>query len=134
MAWIDRGPPPKITPEIRDIILEGISKNLPYKMAAWLAKIHERTLFRWLEKGANEIEDGLITDYTELCQSIKALEAKKAAEHLDSVQDQSERWQARAWILERRWREFFTEKSTEIEFREELDKLKESVSGEKKDG
>lgn len=132
MAWIDRGPPPKITPAVRKLILEAIEQNLPYEVAAWFAKIHERTLYKWLEKGQKDADDGLITEHTELRHAIKELEAKKIASHLGSVEDQTERWQARSWILERRWRQFFTDKAAELEVRERLDKLEEEK--ESKDG
>lgn len=133
MAYIDTGRPPIISPEHRALILDAISKNLPYKFAAWFAKIHERTLYRWLEQGLKDIEDGVITEYSELRQSIKELEARKVTAHLESLEDQSERWQARAWLLERRWREDFTDKASEIEFRERIEEL-EKNKGEHKDG
>lgn len=134
MAWIDRGPPPRITQDKIDLILEAIGKNLPYAIAADFAKVHERTLFRWMKKGWDDLEDGLITDYSQLCQSIKEIEAQKISSHLGSVENQTERWQARAWILERRWREHFTGEAAEIEFRKRLDELKQSKLGSDNNG
>jgi hypothetical protein len=133
MAWIDTGPPSKINPDVSKIIIDAIKKNAPYQVAAWMAKIHERTLYRWLVQGEKDLADGLITEYTELRHAIKAAEGEKITSHLQTVEDQTERWQARAWLLERRWREFFTDKAAEIDVYERL-KVLEEKKGESQNG
>jgi hypothetical protein len=103
-------------------------------MAAWHARISESTLYGWLRHGLEDIENGIDSEFSKFLQDIKEAESHKIVGHMDALEEQSERWQSRAWILERRWRNQFTDKAAEIEFRERLEKLEESRKGEADNG
>lgn len=104
----NRGRPSKICPEARQKILDAIGRNCPYQQAAHLGKIHESTLYRWLNQGEKDQKDGIITEYSLFREDLNEIEAKKVQDHLDVLNSCGpEKWQARAWVLERRWRSQF---------------------------
>ena len=118
----------KIEPEKRAIILEGIKKNLPYEFCAHRARICEKTLYNWINRGEEDNKQNIDSEYSRFLQDIKQAEQDKISSHLDSVEAQTERWQARSWILERRWRKHFSVDSGEIsELKNELKELKELI-------
>jgi hypothetical protein len=123
---------PKITPEKQAIIVEGVLSNLPYKFCAWDAGITERTIYNWLERGEREADDGLITDFTEFFHAIKKAEAKKVKEHFNLIDECAERWQARAWALERRWKKDFSAQSYDADKDKTINSLLEIYQAEHK--
>jgi len=101
------GRPHKITPEIRKIILDSINSALPYEAAAWRAGICEKTLYNWLNKAKADKEAGIESEHLSLLQDIKAIEGNRMQALAESVMGGVDRWQSCAWMLERRWRQFY---------------------------
>ena len=101
------GRPSKFTPERRAEIISAISRRAPYQMAAEANGITERCLYYWLEQGANDLDDSIDSEYAEFFQAIKRAEMQKVMEHTDMIAAKPERWQADAWLLERRWPKHF---------------------------
>lgn len=117
------GRPSKFTPERRADIITAISRRAPYQLAAEANGISERTLFYWMETGANHLDEGIDSDYAEFLQSIKRAEMQKVMEHTDMIAAKPERWQADAWLLERRWHKFFGSSALLNEVNERLSRL-----------
>ena len=101
------GRPSKFTPERRAEIISAISRRAPYQMAAEANGITERCLYYWLDQGANDLDDSIDSEYAEFFQAIKRAEMQKVMEHTDMIAAKPERWQADAWLLERRWPKHF---------------------------
>jgi hypothetical protein len=101
------GRPSKISPKIKAKILDAIEGNLPYDMAAWSARICEKTLYTWINKGKADREAGIESEYLDLLQGIKEVEANKVRKLEANIEMGIERWQSQAWLLERRWRQYF---------------------------
>ena len=101
------GRPHKITPEIREIILESINSALPYEAATWRAGICEKTLYNWLNKAKADKEAGIESEHLSLLQDIKRIEGARMQALAQSVMMGVDRWQSCAWMLERRWRQFY---------------------------
>ena len=108
------GQPSKICQKTREQIYSAIKKNLPYAMAAWYARITERTIYNWMAWGKEDAESEKDTEFRTFFHDIKQIEATKIIEHLDAVEEQTERWQARMTILARRWREVFGEDASQL--------------------
>lgn len=119
----DVGRPSKFTPERRADIIAAISRRAPYQLAAEANGISERTLFNWMEAGSNDLEQGIDSDYAEFLQAIKRAEMQKVMEHTDMIAAKPERWQADAWLLERRWHKFFGNSALLGELNQRLSKL-----------
>jgi hypothetical protein len=117
------GRPSKFTFERRESILISISKRLPYKLAAYSNGVTERILYIWLNQGIDDIESGIESDFSQFFHDLKEIECNRVVEHLGNIAERPERWQADAWLLERRWREFFSADSFEQEVRDRLEKL-----------
>jgi len=117
------GRPSKFTPERRAAIIDAISHRIPYELAAEANGIAERTLHHWLDVGYQHQLDGLDTDYTEFLQSIKRAEMTKIREHGDIIAARPERWQADAWILERRWPKHYGNNTLLKELNEKMNKM-----------
>lgn len=103
----DVGRPSKFTAERRAEIISAISRRAPYQMAAEANGITERCLYYWLDLGGSDSDAGIDSDYAEFFQAIKRAEMQKVMEHTDMIAAKPERWQADAWLLERRWPKHF---------------------------
>ena len=92
--------PTKFTEPVKRKLLEGIGIGLTYELAARYAGIHEATLYHYLAKG-REGEPGFL----EFFEEFKKAEARCAAGSLGVIIQaaQDGRWQAAAWMLERRF-------------------------------
>lgn len=117
------GRPDKFTPETRANILDSIAHHIPYELAAEANGISERTLYYWLSRGEEDEEAGILSEYAIFLQELKNTEQKKIREHLDCIDSKPERWQANAWILERRWWKYFSSNTAVIQFNKKLEKL-----------
>jgi hypothetical protein len=114
------GPPYTITDEIVEKLLDGIRANLPYDITAWSAGISEKTFFNWRKQGQLDLDEGLCTEFAQLLLRVKEAEALKIALHIQACEMQTERWQARMTILERRWREYFSADAAQIKEYKEM--------------
>lgn len=117
------GRPSKFTPERCAAIVDAISHRIPYELAAEANGISERTLFYWIELGYQHQIEGLDTEYTAFLQSIKKAEMTKIREHSDIIAARPERWQADAWILERRWPKHYGNNILLKELNEKMNKM-----------
>lgn len=123
------GRPSKFTPERRTAIIDAISHRIPYEMAAEANGISGSTLYEWLKTGKDQIDQGIESDYTMFSESLKRAEMQKVREHTDMIAAKPERWQADAWLLERRWHKHFGANAALNELNAKLDKL---LDGDKK--
>jgi hypothetical protein len=99
----DMGRPLKFTPEIRTAIIQDISDAIPYQLAAESNGISEGTLYDWLKHGLKDLNEGIESEYANFSKAIKKVEKERIKRHSDKVSDNVDRWQADAWMLERRW-------------------------------
>jgi transposase len=97
----------KFTPERRERIIKDISRRIPYELAAEANGICEATLYDWLNTGKAHQLEGLESEFTKFSESIKRAELERVLEHTDMIAAKPERWQADAWMLERRWPKYF---------------------------
>ena len=89
----------KMTPEVKQRLIEGIRLGLSNKLAAQYAGISERTFYYWLEQARDGDNEKL-----QLLQDIKRAEAQSAAHALATIKKAAQEgtWTAAAWMLERR--------------------------------
>ncbi len=125
------GRPSKFTPERCASIVDAISKRAPYEYAAEGNGICESTLYAWLDIGKKHKSNGITSDYTVFLESIKRAELSKIIEHNDKIASNVDRWQADAWILERRWHKHYSPNAQLGELNSKLDKLMENERHEK---
>lgn len=95
------------TSDRREAIIDAIRHRIPYELAAEANGIDEQTLYDWLKKGRRDKAEKIDSDYVLFSEAIKKAEMTKVREHLDMIAAKPERWQADAWILERRWHQHF---------------------------
>ncbi len=124
------GRPSKFTPERRADIISAISRRAPYQLAAEANGISERTLYCWLEEGVKDVEANIESEYAEFLQAIKRAEMQKVMEHTDMIAAKPERWQADAWLLERRWPAHFGNNVLLKELNERVSKMQGASHGQ----
>ena len=117
------GRPTKFTSERCADIISAISRRAPYQLAAEANGISERTLFYWLEEGVRDLEANIDSEYAAFLQAIKRAEMQKVMEHTDMIAAKPERWQADAWLLERRWPKHFGANAQVNELNERLSRI-----------
>ena len=125
------GRPSKFTPERRASIIDAISHRIPYEMAAEANGISLETLYEWLRIGKQHRDEGIESDYTIFSESLKRSEMTKVRQHMDVISDRPERWQADAWILERRWHKHYGANAALNELNEKMDQLLDGEKNEK---
>lgn len=132
------GRPSKFTPERRSAIIDAISHRIPYEIAAEANGISLETLYEWLRIGKRHRDDAIESDYSIFSESLKRAEMQRIREHTDMISAKPERWQADAWLLERRWHKHFSPNAALGELNDKLDKLlegeKNEISRKKEDG
>lgn len=101
------GRPSKFTPERRAAIISDIARRVPYEIAAEANGICEETFYAWLRIGKSHRQQGIDSDYSIFSEAIKAAERSRIIEHADNISEHVEKWQADAWMLERRWYKHF---------------------------
>jgi transposase len=101
--------PTLLTPEVQATIVEAIRKGHYRETAAHLAGITRRTINNWEQRG----ETGE-APYDEFFRAIKKAEAEAEDALLDDIRTAqpgipgeggrgADLWQAKAWVMERRW-------------------------------
>ena len=121
----DVGRPSKFTPERRSAIVDAIAHRIPYEFAAEANGICEDTLYDWINTGKAHRKQGIDSDYTRFSEDIKRAEMTRIREHTDIIAARPERWQADAWLLERRWHKHFGPNAQLNALNYKLDKLTE---------
>lgn len=101
------GRPTSLTPEVQAIIIEALRRGNYRDTAAKLAGVTRQTLWNWEQRGeAGE------APYAVFFDAIQTAEAEAEDELLSEVRGASpastgvhgaDVWQARAWVMERRW-------------------------------
>jgi hypothetical protein len=101
--------PTKLTPTVRDRIVQAVKAGNYMEAAARAAGISASTLYRWLERGENETA-GIYHDF---CDAVRRAEAEAEVHAVATVRRaMSEDWRAAVAYLERRhptrWRRHTT--------------------------
>ena len=117
------GRPSKFTPERRAAIIDAISHRIPYELAAEGNGICEDTLYEWLKIGRQDMKEGIDSEYANFSEAIKRAEMTKVRQHSDIIAERPERWQADAWLLERRWHKHYGANAQLNELNKRLDRL-----------
>jgi hypothetical protein len=126
------GRPSKFTPMRCASIIDAVSHRIPYEMAAEANGISASTFYEWLKLGKEHRDEGIESDYSVFSESIKRSEMTRMREHCDMIAAKPERWQADAWILERRWYKYFSPNAYLIELNKKLDMLNNGESNHEK--
>lgn len=124
----DVGRPTKFTPERCSAIVDAIAHRIPYEYAAEANGICEDTLYEWLRIARVHRKEGTDSDYTKFSEAIKRAEMQRMREHTDIIAARPERWQADAWLLERRWHKHFGPNAQLNELNHRLAKLQDGDS------
>lgn len=97
------GRPPKLTPEVRDKIIEAVTAGNYVKHAVAYAGVSESAFFRWMEWA----EAGR-SPYKEFRESVEAAKAEAVVRNVTIIQRAARTdWRAAGWYLERTQREEF---------------------------
>jgi hypothetical protein len=110
-------------------VIECIRNHVPYQIAANANGIGRRTIFYWIERGLEDLENGIESYYSNFAKAIKEIEQKNIAYHVEQICEKVNRWQAHAWILERKWPDHFGMNLQLIEINRRLQTLEETKNG-----
>jgi hypothetical protein len=104
------GRPTLLTPEVQADICHRITRGVPAKSAARAVGISRRTFNDWLARGRDGDER-----YVDFYDAVERARAEFVSVHVDVVSQagQDGNWQASAWLLERRSRDFQRKERTE---------------------
>lgn len=117
------GRPPKLTDGRIKAIVKALKNCQSQKSAAQAAGVSEKTFYNYIQK-ANEVREARELDpdavvgpyddrYIKLLEAIEKAESEIEANLIAAIKDagMDGKWQALAWILERRWPEKWSQKS-----------------------
>ena len=96
------GRPTKLTPDVREKIVNSVKLGQSYERAALMAGVSESSIYKWKVR-ANDGESG--HEYAEFLQALKKAEIEGEALRLAQINTAAKdgTWQAAAWWLERRF-------------------------------
>lgn len=97
------GRPSKLNDKVKEKFFAAISNGHTYESSCALAGISERAFYQWKVKGTDPTEKRN-SEYVQFMQELQEKEALAKIKLLSDIQ-KSDSWQAKAWILERRWPE-----------------------------
>jgi len=92
------GRPTSLTPEVQRAICASLRAGNYRETAAQAGGVDARSLRRWVERGEEGEEP-----FAEFLSAVQKAEAVAERRLLRSIRKGVDGWQARAWILERRW-------------------------------
>lgn len=100
------GRPTKLTEETKATLLQGIQAGLPYELSCNAAGVSYRAFRNWVLKG----EKAQSGEYFQLVQDLKIAEGQGATRLIGLIQRSANegQWQAGAWILERRYPQYYS--------------------------
>lgn len=126
------GRPTKLTPELQKQYCELIALGVPRTHAARAVGIGVSTLMRWLADGEKQTRGR----YKEFREAVESAEGACVAVYLDVIKsaamgigqkDGIPQWAAAAWVLERRFAQWFGRKSEiKIDAPKEVDAMTEA--------
>ena len=102
------GRPTKLTPEVRDLIVDGINAGLTFGLTCARAGVSPATFYRWLEKGETA-KSGV---FREFCDTVSRAKADSAMRLVSQITLQAPTdWRAAAFLLERRFPDDYGKRS-----------------------
>lgn len=104
-----------ISPEKRKIIMDCVELGMPYVYAGHAARISEKCLYNWINRGQADIEAGRETEFSIFVQDLEQTLSKRLGKHLHRINKGVKAWHSSAWMLERRWRKHFGQDAAVIE-------------------
>lgn len=110
----EKGRPTKFTKENIDIILDGLKSNLTQRLSAHLAGIHEDTYYDWMNKGLNDLKQGIESDFSRFSETILKARAKKAKKLTEAYENEDRYWLAKDALLRKLYREDYGEEGEEV--------------------
>lgn len=117
------GRPSKFTPERCNAILSMVEAYVPYEIAAPANGIAPGTLYMWLKKGMDHLEQETDSEFAKFVESIKKAEAIRIMDNAQTIHDRADGWQARSWLLERKHWKYFSNNAPLVELNKRLDEL-----------
>jgi hypothetical protein len=109
--------------ETVDGILEDIKKGVPYQIAAEKHGVHEATFRWWRNKGKASIDAGIEDDYSKLLRSLRKIESNRISLNLNSIRKSKKGHKGKEWELQRSFWRYFSDKASELELNERVEKL-----------
>ncbi len=125
------GRPSKFTPERCKSIIDDIYHHVPYEMAAEANGITLSTLYEWFKIGREHNAQCIDSEYSIFSEALKRAEASRVVMHTSKIADNVDKWQADAWLLERRWHKHFSANAGINELNQKLDTLMDGDKREK---
>ena len=92
--------PTKLTPEVQELIVDGINAGLTFRLTCARAGVNPSTFYRWLDQG----EAAKTGRYREFCEAVERAKADSALRLVSQITLQAPTdWRAAAFMLERRF-------------------------------
>ncbi|MEN9450052.1 MAG: hypothetical protein RJA83_666 [Pseudomonadota bacterium] len=114
--------------EIFSGLLEDAKKMIPLSFSANARGISSSTLYRWLERGLKESDEGRKTELSKFAMQLRKIDCENIEILISEVRSGCKVWQSKAWLLERRYPTEFTLYSGEFNrLREEINDLKAMI-------
>ena len=102
------GRPTKLTPDVQELIVDGINAGLTYGMTCARAGVTYATFYNWLEKG-EVAKNGILMEFFDAVSRAKADSALRLVSQI-MLQAPAD-WRAAAFLLERRFPDDYGKRS-----------------------
>jgi hypothetical protein len=127
MTTTKGGRPIKLSSGVATAILDAISCHIPYRIAAESNGIAERTLFYWIKRGCQDMDQGVNSAFSEFLQSLRKIESDKIMSYLSLIRSNTKGHKGCQWILEHVFWRYFSAHAQHIELNERIERLETDV-------
>lgn len=104
-----------LDPARRTAILDAVRNGATFKVASLAAGVGYSTFREWRQRGREDGRAKKETVYSALLADVKKASAEFITRNVKAISDHGDRsWQARAWLLERRRPDLFSDQRAEV--------------------
>ena len=98
----------RLSPEVSLALCGAIEQGSTVEMAAAVVGVHAATVYRWLKRG-REAETGVHREFAVAVEDARKKCAARWVVKLQDLADQRNDWKGYAWLLERRFPQWFAD-------------------------
>ena len=116
-------------PERKEKLLQDLASQVPPQVVAPANGVSFRQFTAWLANGREAIENGWENMYSIFYKEYHEIEKRNIEALMEGI-NAGDKWQAKAWLAERRYWKYFTSHVAIQEMQERLDQLEREQANE----
>ena len=89
-------------------IIDAVSHQIPLDIAAEANGMSSVKFLEYIRMGQEDLAKNIESVFTDLVVGLRKAEMRCIREHLDKISARADNWEAHAFLLERRWPQYYS--------------------------